>query len=123
MALQKVNDWIGDKLALWLSTMRCFYLICALVLVPLLFQQPQGIVAWAQYIVQCIFQGVALPVLGYVARMVGASQERTLNETHDAVMEELDIVKEELKLAREERQAMHALVQALRQRGKEEKQA
>lgn len=117
--MRKFNNWIGDQLALWLSTMGCFYLIGLLVIVPLFFEHPHGFIGWVQYIVQSIFQGVALPVLGYVARMGGEKQERTLNETHDVVMEELVIVKEELKLAREERQAMHLLVGSLRHLFKE----
>lgn len=112
---RKLNDWLGDKIAFWLSTMACFYIIGLLCLIPLLFQQPHGMVAWAQYIIQSIFQGVALPVLGYVARMAGEKQDKLMNETHDAVMEELMDVKEELKLAREERQAMKMLIHALHQ--------
>lgn len=110
---QRFNDWIGDKIAYGLSTMTCFYVILVLCLVPLLFQQPRGTVAWAQYIIQSIFQGVALPVLGYVARMAGEKQDKLLNETHDTVMEELAVVKEELKLAREERQALKMVIHAL----------
>lgn len=107
------NDWLGDRLAFWLSTMACFYVITALVIVPLFFQRPSGLVGWVQYIVQSIFQGVALPVLGYVARIAGEKQERVVTETHDTVMEELAIVKEELAIAREERQVLHQLLASL----------
>lgn len=111
--LKRINDIMGDKLALWLSTMGCFYIIFALVIVPLFFQQPQGFIGWVQYIVQSVFQGVALPVLGYVARVGGEKQEKTLNETHDVVMEELAIVKEELALAREEREQLLKVLERL----------
>jgi hypothetical protein len=107
------NDWLGDKLAIILSTMGCFYVIFALVVVPLFFAHPNDLVGWVQYIVQSIFQGVALPVLGYVSKKVGDSQEKVLNETHDTVMEELSLVKEELQLAKEERASMQILVQEL----------
>jgi hypothetical protein len=107
------NDWLGNKLAIFLSTMLCFYLIFALVMVPLFFQHPTDLVGWVQYIVQSIFQGVALPILGYVAMKAGENQERVLNETHDTVMEELALVKEELQLAREERAALQELIEEL----------
>lgn len=111
--VRRYNDWLGDRLAFWLSTMACFYLISALVLVPLFFQRPQGLVGWVEYVVQSLFQGVALPVLGYVARVAGEKQEKVLNETHDTVMEQLGVLKDELRLAREERHVMRALIHEL----------
>jgi cell shape-determining protein MreC len=114
--LKKLNDIIGYKLALWLSTMGCFYIIFALVIVPLFFQQPKGFIGWVTYIVQSVFQGAALPILGYVARVAGEKQENVLNETHDAVMEELAIVKEELGLAREEREQLIKVIENLSNR-------
>jgi len=107
---RKVNDWMGDRLAFWLSTMACFYFITLLVIVPLFFERPEGLVGWVQYLVQSIFQGVALPVLGYVARIAGERQEKVLIETHDNVSEQLSVLKDELRLAREERQALKTLV-------------
>jgi cell shape-determining protein MreC len=115
MTVKRLNQWLGDKLAIWLSTMGCFYLIFALVVVPLFFQHPQDLVGWVQYIVQSIFQGVALPVLGYVARISGEKQERVMNETHDVVMDELAIVKKELALANEERDSLKKLIKELHQ--------
>jgi hypothetical protein len=111
--MQRFNEWLGNKLAILLSTMGCFYLIFALVIVPLFFQHPTDLVGWVQYIVQSIFQGVALPILGYVSMKAGVNQEKVLNETHDTVMEELVLVKEELKLAKEERAALQKLIEEL----------
>jgi hypothetical protein len=116
--MQRFNDWLGNKLAVTLSTMGCFYLIFALVIVPLFFQHPTDLVGWVQYIVQSIFQGVALPLLGYVSMKTGENQEKVLNETHDTVMEELALVKEELQLAREERAALQKLIEELHQQFK-----
>lgn len=96
--MKKFDDWLGDKLAFLLSTMGCFYLIFALVVVPLFFQHPTDLVGWVQYIVQSFFQGVALPVLGYVARIAGEKQEQVLKETHDAEMEEIAELKEIMNL-------------------------
>lgn len=110
---ERINEWIGDTISYWLSTMAMFYIVSLLVIAPLFWQRPQGIVGWMQYAISVFFQGAALPVLGYVSRKAGERQERVLNETHDAVMEELAMIKEELRLAREERAALTALVQEL----------
>ena len=91
--INKLNDKIGDKLAFWLSTMWMFYVITFLVVIPLFFQTPTGLVQWMQYVVSVFFQGVALPVLGYVAKKAGDQNEKVMTETHDAVMRELEIVK------------------------------
>ena len=108
--MKQFNDWLGDKLAYGLSTMAAFYIVTAFVLVPLAWQRPQGLIGWVQFLIQSLFQGSALPVLGYVARIAGEHQERVLNETHDSVMEELTLVREELALAREEREELKMLL-------------
>ncbi|HZK55832.1 MAG TPA: hypothetical protein VFC84_16820 [Desulfosporosinus sp.] len=112
--MKQFNDWLGERLSYWLSTMAMFYIITGMVLVPLLFQRPQGLVGWMQYAISVFFQGAALPVLGYVARRAGEGQERVLNETHDAVMEQLILIKEDLELAREQRDELEALMTELR---------
>jgi len=112
--LKRFNDWLGDKLAHWLCTMAMFYIITAMVMVPLFFQRPVGLVGWMQYAISVFFQGAALPVLGYVANRAGEKQERVLNETHDTVMEELTLIKEDLALAREQRDELEALMTELR---------
>jgi len=118
---KKINDLIGDKLAYWLSTMGMFYGISFLVIAPLFFQVPNGLVPWMQYIVSVFFQGVALPVLGYVARKGSEKQEALLKETHDTVMNEMasikeiadsmkNIITENHKLASEERASLNKIV-------------
>lgn len=96
--MKNFNNWLMDKLAFFLSTIGCFYLVFSLVVIPLFFQHPTDLVGWVQYIVQSIFQGVALPVLGYVARIAGERQEQILKETHDAEMEEITELKEIINL-------------------------
>lgn len=108
--MKRFNDWLGDKLAYWLSTMAMFYIITAMVLVPLAFQRPDGLVGWMQYAISVFFQGAALPVLGYVARRAGEKQEQTINETHDTVKEELALIKEDLALAHEQRVELEMLL-------------
>ncbi len=101
------NEWLGDKLAIFLSTMGCFYLIFALVIVPLFFAHPNDLVGWVQYVVQSIFQGIALPILGYVAKKSGDNQENVLNETHDTVMKEFILIKEEMNALTELMKEIH----------------
>ena len=119
--IKKFNDIIGDKLAYGLSTMAMFYGICFLVVAPLFFQTPTGLVPWMQYIVSVFFQGVALPVLGYVARKGSEKQEQLLNETHDTVMKEMeslreitntlkDIIKDQHDMANAERASLKNIV-------------
>lgn len=100
--ISKLNDWLADRLSLWLSTMAMFYGVAFLVIAPLFFQKPANLVGWMQYIIAVFFQGVALPVLGYTAKKSGDVQAKLLRETHDAVMDELISIKEQQKLHHEE---------------------
>jgi hypothetical protein len=93
--MNKFNDWLGDRLSYWLSTMAVFYGISFLILSTLFFQKPTNIQGWLQYIISIFFQGVALPVLGYTSRKAGDVQARMLKETHDASMLELAIIKKQ----------------------------
>ena len=90
---KKCNDWLSNKLSNGLSSMEMFWVIVFLVIAPLLIQQPESLVGWIQYTVSVFLQGVALPVLGAVAKRSGERQEKLLNETHDAVMAELKEIK------------------------------
>lgn len=112
--LARFNDWLADKLSDWLSTMAMFYAITFLVLLPLHWQKPQGLVAWTQYVVSVFFQGVALPVLAFVAKKAGDRQEKLLQETHDTVMEELAMIREALQLASEEWDKLKEIVANLK---------
>ena len=111
--MNRFNDWLGDKLAYWLSTMAMFYIITAMVIVPLFFQSPQGLVAWMQYTISVFFQGAALPVIGYITRRAEEKQNLVVNETHDTVIEELKLIKEDLALAHEQRDELEALMTEL----------
>ncbi|HVJ48019.1 hypothetical protein [Desulfitobacterium sp.] len=111
--MRRFNDWVGDKISFWLSTMAAFWIVCAFVLIPLFWQRPEGLIGWVQFLIQSLFQGAALPVLGYVSRKSGENQEHILNETHDTVMDELAMIKDELALAREERDELKVLLAEL----------
>jgi sensor histidine kinase YesM len=70
--------------------MACFWIITVMVVVVLLWQRPTTMVGWITYISTAIFQASALPVLAFVAKKEGATQQALLQETHDTVMGELD---------------------------------
>jgi hypothetical protein len=113
--LARINDAVGEKVSNAFSSMITFYIVAILVLVPLIWQRPQGIVGWMQYAIAVVFQGTALPILGYVARKAGETQDKLLGDTHEKVIEELKLIKEELGLAKQERQDLQVLVKQLRQ--------
>jgi len=60
--------------------MATFYVISLLVAVPLLYSQPTSIVAWASYLCSVVFQGLALPVLGYTARKSGDKTDEMMRD-------------------------------------------
>ena len=91
--MKKFNDWLGERLSIILSSMFIFYVIFILVTTLLFFDKPGTLVDWMHYTIAVFFQGAALPVLGYTARKAGEVQNKLLNETHDAVMDELKAIK------------------------------
>lgn len=97
MKIDIFNNWLANKLSDYLATMVCFYIVLALVLSILFLQLPRTPLEWIGFVIQTLFQGVALPVLAFVAKISGEKQERLLTETHDAVIEELTYIKEVLK--------------------------
>jgi hypothetical protein len=112
---KKINDSIVDKLAYGLSTMAMFYGVAFLVIAPLFFQRPANLVGWMQYLISVFFQGVALPVLGYVSRKAGEKQEKLLQETHDAVMKELAFIKEQHLFEKEDRKYLIKILTEIHQ--------
>ena len=69
--LNILMDKLAEVLADSLASMIMFWIVTLLVLLPLIWNRPDGGVAWIQYIVAVFFQGVALPVLGYTAKLSG----------------------------------------------------
>ena len=87
--ITKFNDYIADKMSNGLSIMPTFYVILVLVLIPLIYQQPTNLVSWASYLCTVIFQGIALPVLGYTSRKSGNQTDAMLKKIY-AVEEKMD---------------------------------
>lgn len=112
--MKSFNDKLADMLADWLSSMAMFYGLTFLIISTLYWQTPQGPIEWLQFFVQTFFQGVALPVLGFVSKKAAAKQEKLLQETHDTVMQELAVIKEEINLQREENQEIRVILEDVR---------
>lgn len=79
----KFNDYLADKLSYILSVMATFYVISLLVAIPLFYSQPTSIVAWASYLCSVVFQGLALPVLGYTARKAGDKTDALMKDMYE----------------------------------------
>lgn len=78
-----------------LSSMTMFWIIALLVIVPLFFSQPVGIVGWMQYIVSVFFQGVALPVLGYISKISGIRTDKIINKIA-GLSEKIELLSEKI---------------------------
>ena len=78
--IDSFNDWLADRLSGILSLMFTFYIVTLLVVVPLFYGAPTTVVSWAQYLCSVVFQGIALPVLGYTAKKAGDKADRILTE-------------------------------------------
>ncbi|MEI8011568.1 MAG: hypothetical protein WCI27_03670 [Candidatus Omnitrophota bacterium] len=115
--LNDFNEWLATKLADALATMVMFFGVTFLTMSILFFQTPRTPLEWVQYIVQTFFQGVALPVLAFVAKIEGSRQQKLLQETHDTVMLEIKELKEmmaELGKVEAEEKKIEAELEVLR---------
>ena len=91
--MKKFNDWIAEKMSYELATMFMFYIITFLVIIPLLYSQPTSIVAWASYLSSVVFQGIALPVLGFTSRKNGQKTDELIDLIYKLTKEDNDIIK------------------------------
>ena len=96
--MNKFNDWIAEKMSFALATMFMFYIITFLVIIPLLYSQPTSIVAWASYLSSVVFQGIALPVLGYTSRQNGIKSDELIDKIYKANLNIESVLKEVKKL-------------------------
>ena len=106
---RRFNTWLADHLADALASMVLFWLVTFAVILPLLWQRPENAVLWIIYASSTCFQAVALPVLAFVSKKEGVKQAKILQETHDAVMQELGVLKEMHLEAAEERRMISGL--------------
>ena len=85
--IERFNDYIADKLSFILSTMATFYIILTLTIIPLFYGLPSTPKDWATYLCTVIFQGIALPVLGYTSRKAGDKTDRMMEEMYKMTTE------------------------------------
>jgi hypothetical protein len=85
--IEKFNDYIADRLSYLLSVMATFYFVSLLVFIPLFYTQPTSIVAWASYLCSVVFQGIALPVLGYTSRKASDKTDKVVGELYKITAE------------------------------------
>ena len=94
--MKRMNDWLANRMALWLSSMGMFWALTLLILLALALQRPSGAQGWVLFVVSIFFQGVALPVLAFVSNQQGDRTERVLRDTHDGVLSELAAAKKRM---------------------------
>lgn len=99
--IKKFNDYLADRLSYVLSIMTTFYIVLLLVTLPLLYTTPTSLVGWAQYICSVIFQGIALPVLGYTARKASDKSEKMMDEMYN-MTREIDRIIKHLEIEQDE---------------------
>jgi len=85
--IERFNDYIADKLSFILSIMATFYIILTLTIIPLFYGLPSTPKDWATYLCTVIFQGIALPVLGYTSRKAGDKTDRMMEEMYKMTTE------------------------------------
>ena len=113
--MKNFDDWLGDKLSDGLSSMKIFYLITFLVLVPLIVQRPNNFIGWIQYMSTAVLQASALPLLGYTTKKQGDIQAKILKETHDTVMKELNLIKKQQAANKKLIEAQHEIISELKE--------
>jgi hypothetical protein len=78
--IDSINDYLAERLSYILSIMITFWIVTALVIIPLFYGAPTSVVGWAQYLCSVVFQGIALPVLGYTARKASDKTDKVIND-------------------------------------------
>lgn len=70
-------------------------MLTLLIIFAVIISPPTNIQGWLLVVVSEFYQAVALPGLGAVQKAEGAETRKLLQETHDAVLEELSLLKQE----------------------------
>lgn len=92
--INKFNDWIALKITNAVGTMWCAYAFAVLALVSLPDAIKGGTATLIAWIAQTFLQLVLLSLIMVGQRVAGVATEVRDNESHDAVMAELQILKE-----------------------------
>ena len=103
--MRRFNVWLADRMARFMQSMLCFWLIEILVLVPL--AAPQFLPE-VQFISSGWFQAIALPVLAVYGALSAAEIMTLIRETHDTVMAMHKEHQAEIAALHEKQNALHA---------------
>lgn len=114
--LNKFNDYLADKLSYMLSIMATFYVVMLLVAIPLFYAQPTSLVAWASYLCSVVFQGLALPVLGYTARKSGDKADAMMHDMYQMTKK----IEELTELIEKQQEHLHSDVENIKSLEKQE---
>lgn len=106
---KKFNHYLADRLSYVLSIMTTFYVVFLLVTLPLFFEHPHHFVEWATYLCTVVFQGLALPVIGYTSRIASDKNDKLakrMKKTADYTAELTTVIKKQ-------QEDIHKLVQII----------
>jgi len=74
--------------------MLCFYFVVILISTILFFEQPESALDWVQFIIGNILQGLALPILAFVAERESNKTEKVIRDIHADLNKEITNLKD-----------------------------
>lgn len=92
--INNFNFWLMSGLANANATAWTFYLVTFAVLKTLSFQHPADAIGWINFVIQTLYQGAALPLISFVAKLEGAKQAKVILDTHETQLKEFAEIKE-----------------------------
>jgi hypothetical protein len=98
----KFNSWLMYRLANINASAWVFYALVFLVIETLNFEVPKSPLGWINFCVQTLYQGAALPLCAFVAKVEGQETRRMIREMHEWLCETKDMEHEEIRLLHEE---------------------
>jgi hypothetical protein len=110
--LKKFNHYLADRLSYVLSIMGTFYVVFLLVTLPLFFEHPRHFVEWASYLCTVVFQGLALPVIGYTSRIASDKTDKLMQRLKKTT----DRTEQLATLIKNQQEEIHQLVEIISHR-------
>jgi len=88
--MNKINNWIADKLSALLICMPFFWLCLFLDIIAYIYKPPTNVYDMVVFLSQCVVQLLALPVLGITTDIATKKMIKLLDETHTIAMQSHD---------------------------------
>ena len=95
--IQNFNRLLANKMSLILSSMWLFWIVLVILLVAAFLRPPDNVYEWVMYVISAGFQALALPVLAFVSDIQGEKQKKVIDQTHKAVLAQLEIIQKQQK--------------------------